>query len=183
MAKKRKFDRLNNLVNMAVSAVALVDDGANNKKMFLFKRMKGNTMNEKLAIKLLKACETEDERNEVLEGLDEDVRGKVEKALESELDVNKAGARFNKDALAILNSMKTAIDKLVAMAGPAKKEDKTEDEKPVKKTDDADKEISDDDFAKMVSDEIKYELLGEERPATSPADVLAKALKDIVAAK
>lgn len=170
---------LTNLKDMIVKVIALVDKGANNKKLFLFKNEKGKTMNKDTAITILKAGNLDEEQvKEVLAQFDEDEQKEILK--EAGVDVEKAGAKFNKEALAALNSIKTAIDKLLDKSTPAVKEDDKDKDKDVKKEDKDDPEMTDEEIEKMVQSEFGIEFLGEERPKTKVEEILVDSIKKLV---
>jgi hypothetical protein len=181
MKKKRKKGELNNLVDMDVGVLALVDKGANDKTFHLFKREETKTMNKELAIKLLKAAGlTEDEKEEILSQLSDEDRAAVEKAVD--VDVDKRGARLNKDILAKLDQVIKVLEGIKGV--PAEGDTKGDkDKKKVEKEDKDDPEMSDEEFAAMVKDEIGYEFEGKERPKTKPEEIIANAFKELAGQK
>lgn len=159
----------NNLTDIVATAIAFVNQGANKKPFFLFKRKDGNGMDKSKAIELIKSGKlNEGEMDAMVSAVPESDQEEVKKVADEEKKklgnnvavekmvetiVEKVGSKLSKDTITKLNeisgSLKGIASKLDGMTAKDIKTDKKGD-----KTDDPEREVSEEEFEKMVEDEL-----------------------------
>jgi len=169
----------NNLTDIVPVAIAFVNEGANKKKFFLFKRKDGK-MDKQKAIDLIKSGKLDNgEIDAIVSSVPEEDQADVkkvaddikkssgnEKAVEKlvELAVEKVGAKISKDVMTKINeisaTLKGAISKLEALGSKPVEAKKDKDGKPIENPDE---DLTDEQVTKMIEDAAGEETKGEDK--------------------
>lgn len=167
----------NFLTDILPTAIAFVNEGANKKSFFLFKRKDGQRMDKDHAIKLIKTGKLDnDEIDAMVSAVSEGDQAEVKKVADEmkkkstdnqevtkmvEVIVEKVGSKLSKDTITKLNEISGSLKGIAAkLEGMTQKDVKTEkkgDEKA-----DPEEELSDEQVASEIEKAMEVEPKKEE---------------------
>lgn len=133
MKLKDKIKKMN-LINMDISAVALVDKGANNKRFFLHKKHEETMeLDKERAIKLYKMADSDELKQEILDMAKEADREEIKKSVAGETDMAEVVKMFADNVKALQETLKGDNDNRGIPKEEMKPDDGSEPEKTEEK--------------------------------------------------